>query len=123
MLPIWSNRRTTPDNAWCHMIPSIADVAGRAPQPVAATAPSAHDRRALVQAVAQLNGSELLGADQELAVSIDPRTRQLVIRVLDRQTKEVLHQIPSEQLLHVVAALSESGQHNPGAVGGLPTYA
>jgi uncharacterized FlaG/YvyC family protein len=105
------------------MIPSIADVSGRAPQVVAGTVPPARDRRAVAQAVAQLNGSELLGTDQELAVSVDPGTRQLVIRVLDRQTKEVLHQFPSEQLLRVAAALSAYGQNNPGAVGGLSTYA
>jgi len=56
-------------------------------------------------------------------MSVDPRTRQLVIRVLDRQTKEVLHQIPSEQLLRVAAALSAYGQPNPGPIAGLPTYA
>ena len=105
------------------MIPSIADVAGRTPQAVAGPAPSVHDRRAVVQAVAQLNGSEFLRAEHELSVSVDPRTRQLVIRVLDRQTKEILQQFPSEQLLHVAAALAEYGQHNPGAVAGLSTYA
>ena len=105
------------------MMPSIADIVGSAPPLVPGIALSANDRRAVVQAVTQLNGSELVGADQELSMSVDPRTRQLVIRVLDRQTKEVLHQIPSEQLLRVAAALSAYGQPNPGPIAGLPIYA
>ena len=110
-------------NAYYDMTPSITDVAGRVPQAIAGAAPSANDRRAVMQTVAQVTGSELLGADRELSWSVEPHTKDLIVRVLDRQTKEVLDQFPSAEFLRVAAALSADGEHISGAIGGLPTYA
>jgi hypothetical protein len=59
-------------------------------------------------------------------VDVDPVSSgygNIVGQVDMPQTKEVLQQFPSERFLRVAAALSEYGQHDLGAVGGLRTYA
>jgi uncharacterized FlaG/YvyC family protein len=103
------------------MISSIANVGGRVPDVSGAAAPSASDRAAVAQAVGQLNGSKLVSSDRELSLSIDPRTHELVIQVLDRQTKDVVNHFPAAQILDMAAALSSP--QTPQTAADLPTYA
>jgi uncharacterized FlaG/YvyC family protein len=50
-------------------------------------------------AVRQLNEAGYAGAGREVSFSIDPASRQPVIKVIDSVTKEVLTQIPAKSLL------------------------
>lgn len=61
--------------------------------------------REIVQAVKAVNASGAVGPDKELEMEKDPRARQMVIRLVDRKTKEVLQQIPAEYVLRLAEDL------------------
>ena len=61
---------------------------------------------AVVTAVRALNKSELLG-NHELLFARDSATRTTVIQIVERNTGEVLEQIPPEQVLQMMAQLAE----------------
>jgi uncharacterized FlaG/YvyC family protein len=58
-------------------------------------------RRHLIQAVKALNGSELFGHDSELTFVFDRHTQKALVRVVDKRTREVIMQIPAEQVLRM----------------------
>jgi len=66
--------------------------------------------RRIVQAVRILNSSQQLGDSRELVFSLDGQTRRPVIRVVNRITREVLQQIPNEQILRMAEDLKISGR-------------
>ena len=47
------------------------------------------------------------GADSQLQFTVDEDTGKSVIKVTDRQTKEVIRQIPSEEMLQIAKALDK----------------
>jgi flagellar protein FlaG len=59
-----------------------------------------HVRR-LAQAAKAVNDSGQIGTDKELTIALDRGTGQPVIRLIDRQTREVIHQIPGERVLRM----------------------
>jgi uncharacterized FlaG/YvyC family protein len=69
------------------------------------TAGQAAERRQLVQAVKAVNDSGQLGRDQ-LVFLIDSHTRRPIIRVEDRETHEVVMQIPPEYVLRLAQELN-----------------
>jgi flagellar protein FlaG len=69
------------------------------------TAQQAAQRRQLVQAVKAVNDSGQLGRDQ-LVFLIDSHTRRPIIRVEDRETHEVVMQIPPEYVLRLAQELN-----------------
>ncbi len=62
------------------------------------TAPS---QRELIQAVKALNGSELFGDNRELTFVFDRKTHRALARIVDKQTREVIVQLPPEQVLQM----------------------
>ena len=63
------------------------------------------ENRELIRSVKSINASELFGEDSELSFALDRETRRPVVRVLNRQTQEVLWQAPPEYLLQVAQIL------------------
>lgn len=61
--------------------------------------------RPAIAAVQWLNQTEWLGQDRKLTYSRDRETGRLVIQILDRQTGDVLDQIPPEFILRLVNEL------------------
>ena len=57
--------------------------------------------REVVQAVKALNQSEMFGEENELQFQRDQTSKQLVIRVVNRKTKEVVSQVPPEYVLEL----------------------
>jgi len=49
------------------------------------------------------------GKNSELAISLDKETQRIVVKVLDSKTKEVIKQIPSEELLALAEDLQKTG--------------
>lgn len=49
------------------------------------------------------------GKNSELAISMDEATQRIVIKVLDSTTKEVIKQIPSQELLALAKDLQKTG--------------
>lgn len=80
-------------------------------------APSREDAttvRQIVSAVRGLNKSELMGQNRTLAFVRDPDTHTPVIQVVDRETGDVIDQIPAEAVLRMMAEL-ESKTKSKGA--------
>ena len=67
-------------------------------QPVGATA--------VQEAVDEINEA-LHYMNERLEFSVHEATNRIMVRVLDRETEEVLREIPPEQILHLVAKLWE----------------
>jgi uncharacterized FlaG/YvyC family protein len=66
---------------------------------------SAPETRARTQAVAAavrtINESGIVGPDRQVTFSTDAATRELVVRVVDKQSKDVLVQWPSDYALNL----------------------
>jgi uncharacterized FlaG/YvyC family protein len=68
--------------------------------------------RQVVGAVQRLNQAEWLGQDRERAYTNDPKTGQFVIQIRERQTGDVVDQIPPESILLLVSELQEELKPN-----------
>ena len=71
--------------------------------------------REVIQAVKALNATEMFGDQNELLFQQDPQTHRMVVRVVNRQTKEVVSQIPAEYVLQLAAGLKPQ-TISPGAL-------
>ena len=77
------------------------------------TAEQSAERRQLVQAVRAVNESRALGRNQ-LIFMVDSHTRRPIIRVEDRETHELVLQIPPEYVLRLAQDLpANSSQTTP----------
>ena len=84
--------------------------APQAAAPAAAPVPEQlAQNRQLIQAVHAVNAGELFGQDSELTFAFDRRTQRPVMRLVSRKTKEVIRQVPAEQVLR----LAELASHRP----------
>ena len=61
--------------------------------------------RDIIQAVRAVNASDKLGDKNELSYSLDPRSRRPVVKIVNRDTQEVIEQIPNEQVLRLAENL------------------
>ena len=64
-------------------------------------------RRVMIQAVRAVNAAELLGQENELSFAFDRGTQRAVVRIVDKKTREVIQQIPSEQVLRMAEELQQ----------------
>ncbi len=55
----------------------------------------------LIQAVKSVNQSGVFGSSDELTFASDPETGRPVIRLVNKDTQEVVRQIPAEYLLRL----------------------
>ena len=75
--------------------------------PASKSREDADAQQAVVAAVRALNRSELLGSDRELQFARDSQTQKMVIQIVDSQSGDVLDQIPSEDVLRMLANLGQ----------------
>ena len=61
------------------------------------------ENREVVQAVKALNKTEMFGQDNDLIFQRDPQTQRMVVKVVNRATKDVVSQIPPEYVLRLAA--------------------
>jgi len=61
--------------------------------------------RELIQAVRALNKSEMFGQDNELTFVFDRNSHRPLLRIINRETKEVIQQIPPEHALRLAEEL------------------
>ena len=64
--------------------------------------------REIAQAVKAVNSAELFGQDTQLLFVRDAETQRMVIRMVNRQTNEVIRQIPPEYVLLLAKDLQDS---------------
>lgn len=82
----------------------------RSTQPSSAPAPPepvdrAAESREVVRAIKALNATEMFGEENQLTFRRDPETQRMVIRLVDRNTEEVISQIPAEYVLRLAEDL------------------
>lgn len=63
------------------------------------------EQNQLVQAVKSVNEAQLLGEGRELTFALDRQTKKPVLRIIDKETKEVVRQIPPEYVLRLADEL------------------
>ena len=74
--------------------------AAHAPAPVAPV-DAAAEAREVVQAIKALNGTEMFGPENELRFQKDPQTQRMIVRLVNRKTREVVTQVPAEYVLRL----------------------
>ena len=79
-------------------------------QPLAGSAPVAPveqpaEQREVIQAVKALNAAEMFGQQNELLFHLDRQAHRMVIQVVNRQTQEVVTQVPPEYVLRLAEDL------------------
>jgi flagellar protein FlaG len=82
-----------------------ADPASKS-QPADGVKPSRADVSA---AVKKINDS-MLGSSQSLQFSIDEDSKDIVVKVIDQSTKEVVRQIPSKEALQIAKSIDKMQQ-------------
>ena len=98
-----------PSNERAHPLPSAEAASPTAPVTLTEQAPSAAGkvqpgRKELDKAVEAVN--EFVGAvNTDLRFSVDDDTGRTVVKVMDVNTKEVIKQYPSEEMLAIAKAL------------------
>ena len=68
---------------------------------------TAAQNRQVVQAVKALNKTELFGSENGLEFERDPESKRLVVKVVNRNTGDVVSQIPPEYVLRLADDLKE----------------
>jgi uncharacterized FlaG/YvyC family protein len=84
------------------------EVGMHAPAPVAPVDKTAEHRQ-VVQAVKAVNGTEMFGPENELCFQKDPATKRMVVKVVNRKTREVLSQVPAEYVLRLAEGIHKQG--------------
>jgi flagellar protein FlaG len=69
--------------------------------------------REVIRAVHAVNQAELFGQGSELTFLMDRKTHRPLIRVVDRQTGEVIQQIPPEHVLQLAESLANIADIDP----------
>ena len=65
---------------------------------------AAPSKQELSEALKKLNDS-MLGAAQGLEFSVDEETKDIVVKVVDQNTREVVRQMPSKEALEIAKSL------------------
>jgi flagellar protein FlaG len=76
----------------------------------AAASTDAEDQRELERASAQVESTLSAYTNRVMEISIDEETGKRVIRLTDRETGELIRQIPQQEYLDMVAALNKIAQ-------------
>ena len=63
------------------------------------------ERRELVQAVRQLEKTDLAGEGNELRLAFDRETKRPVVRIVNRETGELIQQFPTEEVIRLAQRL------------------
>ncbi|MCA2968948.1 MAG: flagellar protein FlaG [Acidobacteriaceae bacterium] len=65
------------------------------------------ERKELVRAVKAINESAAFGENYELTFVFDRPNQRTLVRIIDRETKEVIRQLPAEYALRVASQLGK----------------
>ena len=79
--------------------------AGKATPAQAAAAPAPATSDDVRKAASQVNEALQKTASSDLQFSVEGENKQVVVRVVDSQTKEVIRQIPSEEMVAISKAM------------------
>ncbi|HEV2201099.1 MAG TPA: flagellar protein FlaG [Bryobacteraceae bacterium] len=77
-----------------------------APIDHASPPPATADQRALIRAVRAVNAAELFGQDNELTFVLDRAARRVLVRIIDKNTGELVQQLPAEAIVQMAEELN-----------------
>ena len=63
------------------------------------------ERRELVQAVKELEKANIPGDGNELRLALDRETKRPVVRIVNRETGELIQQFPTEEVIRLAQRL------------------
>ena len=63
------------------------------------------ERRELVQAVKELQKANIPGDGNELRLALDRETKRPVVRIVNRETGELIQQFPTEEVIRLAQRL------------------
>ena len=61
----------------------------------------AEEQRTLIKAVKAVNAAEMFGHQNEVTFVYDRPTQRMLVRVVNRETREIVNQIPSEYVIQM----------------------
>ncbi|HSW49114.1 MAG TPA: flagellar protein FlaG [Bryobacteraceae bacterium] len=70
----------------------------------------AAENREIIQAVKAVNAAELYGSNSELTFLVDRLTQRPVIRLVDKETRDVIRQIPPEYVLRMAEQVNQNSE-------------
>lgn len=68
--------------------------------------PITEDQRSLIHAVKALNAAEMFGQENELTFVVDRAAHRAVVRIVNKETREVVEQIPDEYVLRLAEEMN-----------------
>jgi flagellar protein FlaG len=105
--PVGSSASPRVDDRTAQPAPSAGATAPSSKsKPADGTEPSHEDVSA---AVKKMNDA-MLGSSQSLQFSIDEDSKDIVVKVIDQSTKEVVRQIPSKEALQIAKSIDKMQQ-------------
>lgn len=63
--------------------------------------------KTIISAIEQAN-KKFEGKESELSFSVHEKTKQIMVKIIDKETKEVIKEIPPEKILDMVAYMCEA---------------
>lgn len=67
----------------------------------------AAQRQRIARAINSLNNVNMFGENREITFAVDRTTNRSVIRVIDRETRETVAQLPPEYVLRLAASIQK----------------
>ena len=89
-------------------VPSIGQTAPVSLSPAPVERPP--EQKKLIQAVKALNSAQLFGDKNEVTFVLDRQTHRPVVRIVDRETNQVIRQIPAEYALRMAEDLKAGAE-------------
>ena len=86
-------------------ISSIGTQLGTPAEPPAPARQVSEEQRPLINAVKAVNAAGLFGQDDQLTYVVDPQSKRVLVRIVNRETGELVDQIPAEYVLHLAEEL------------------
>jgi len=65
------------------------------------------EKKEVIEAVRAVNKAELFGQENELTYAVDRQSRKLVVRIVNKETHELVRQIPDEYVQRLASELSQ----------------
>ena len=79
---------------------------GHAPRTASAAAAPPPSREVVAKAIEQVN-AHLAAQNRAIEFTIDPDTKAVVVKLIDKQDNRVLRQVPSQEMLEIAKALDQ----------------
>jgi uncharacterized FlaG/YvyC family protein len=65
------------------------------------------EKKEVIEAVKAVNKAELFGQENELTYVVDRQSRKLLVRIVNKETRELVRQIPDEYVQRLASELSQ----------------